>query len=83
MVAFPYVELTEQKPAVDQPPVSTEPDLHGLARKDREMRMLLERPGGGLVRFRAHDHERAHLVAHVLNAALGDLLRLAERPSHG
>jgi hypothetical protein len=47
------------------------------------MRMFLEQPGGRLVRFRPHDHEGAHLVAHVLNAAFGDLLRLAEWPSHG
>jgi hypothetical protein len=35
------------------------------------------------VRFRPHDHEGAHLVARVLDAAFGDPLRLAKRPAHG
>jgi hypothetical protein len=43
------------------------------------MRMVLEQLGGRLVGFRAHDHEAAHLVAHVLDPALSDLLGLAER----
>src|SRR6185503_3947107 len=35
------------------------------------------------MRFRPHDHEGGHLVVYVLDAAFGDLLRLAERPAHG
>ena len=33
--------------------------------------------------FRPHDHEGAHLVAHVLDAAFVDFLRLAEWPAIG
>ena len=47
------------------------------------MRILFEQPGGRLVRLRPHDYEGTHLVAHLLDAASGDLLRLAERPAHG
>src|SRR5215207_6399795 len=46
------------------------------------MRMILEQPGGRLVRVSPHDHEGAHLIAHVLDATSGDLLRLAKRPAH-
>jgi len=36
-------------------------DLDGIAGEDREMRMLLEHRGGGLVRIRAHHREGAHV----------------------
>ena len=57
--------------------------LHGFARKDREMRMLLEHLGSRLMRIRAHDREGAQLVAHIFDAFVADPLRLAERPAHG
>src|SRR3954451_9732432 len=47
------------------------------------MRRLLEQSGGRLVRFRPHDHKGTHVVGHVLNTGFGDLLRLAEWPTHG
>jgi hypothetical protein len=56
--------------------------LHGLAWEDYEVRMVFEELRGGFVRFRANDHIRSHLVAYILNAAVSDLLGLAERSTH-
>jgi hypothetical protein len=46
--------------------------LHGFSRKNREVRMLLEQLGGGVMR----------LIAYVFDAALANLFGLAERPAH-
>src|SRR5689334_3171249 len=56
-------------------------DLYGFARKNREMRMVLEQLGSRLVGFGAHDHEGAQLVTDVLYAARSDFLGLSERPT--
>src|SRR5262249_25716677 len=57
-------------------------DLHGIARKDRKVRMLLEQLGGSVMRFRANDRVGTHRVAYVFDAALAHLFRFAERPAH-
>src|SRR5262249_45597030 len=45
-------------------------DLHGISRKDRKVRMLLEQLGGSVMRFRANDRVGTHRVAYVFDAAL-------------
>src|SRR5262249_35114955 len=57
-------------------------DLHGISRKDRKVRMLLEQLGGSIMRFRANDRVGTHLVAYVFDAALAHLFRFAERSAH-
>src|SRR5262249_92776 len=57
-------------------------DLHGISRKDRKVRMLLEQLGGSVMRFRANDRVGTHRVAYVFDAALAHLFRFAERPAH-
>src|SRR5207237_567002 len=53
----------------------------GLPREDREMRMVLEQPGGGLVGVGANHGEGAERIADVRNAVRRDPLRRAERPA--
>jgi hypothetical protein len=48
--------------------------LHGFTWEDYEVRMVFEELGRGIVRFRANDHVRSHLVAYVFDIALSDLL---------
>src|ERR1035437_2603389 len=57
-------------------------DLNGFAGKDRKVRMVLEHPCRGFVRFGANDGKGAHLVADVGNAARADPLGLAKRSAH-
>src|SRR6185437_14705362 len=57
-------------------------DFHRFAREDREMGMVLEQFGRGLLRVRFHHHEGAEIVAGVLDAAGRDPLGLAQWPAH-
>src|SRR5262249_23934396 len=51
-------------------------------RKDREVRMVLEKLGGSIMRLRANDCVGAHQVGYVLDAALAHLLGPAEGTAH-
>src|SRR5258706_15021970 len=57
-------------------------DLDGIARENGKVRMLLEEPGGGLVRVRAHHRKGAQFVANVVDSALRDLLGFSQRSAH-
>src|ERR1700733_3684185 len=58
-------------------------DLDGLAGKDRKVRVLLKKSGGGLVRVGTNNHESAHSIADIIDAALRDLLSLTQGTAHG
>src|ERR1700688_889853 len=49
-------------------------DLDGIAREYGKVRMLVEEPGGGIVRIRAYNRECAHVIARIVDPTLRDLL---------
>src|SRR5258708_34303066 len=57
-------------------------DLDGIARENGKVRMLLEEPGGGLVRVRPHHRKGAQFVARVADSTLGDLLGFPQWSAH-
>jgi hypothetical protein len=57
-------------------------DLHGIARKNREVRVVFEELGSSIMRICANDRICAHQVGYVLDAALAHLLGLAKGTAH-